>query len=81
MERRKHKRIDYWSPVYFSSHGKSYHGYVYDVSPVGILIRTQAWLRPDTKLTMNYPTGETTSISKGVVIWSDENRMGIKVDT
>lgn len=79
MEKRQHPRTNYRSPVHFISSHIPYRGCILDVSEGGILIESDSRLKPGTKLQICYSEEEEkVSISKGTVVWSSEDKMGIR---
>ncbi len=79
MKKRKHERTKYRSPVHFISSHIPYRGCILDVSPGGILIESDSRLEPGTRLQICYSEEEEkVSISKGTVVWSSKDKLGIR---
>ena len=78
MDNRKHPRTNYRSPVHFISSHIPYRGCVIETTPDGIIILSDSRLESGSELKLCYSEERKISISKGIVVWSREERLGIK---
>lgn len=78
MDYLKYKGTERCSPVHFISSHIPYRGCVIEATPDGIIILSDSRLKPGSELKLCYSEERKISIGKGVVVWSQEERLGIK---
>ena len=79
MEKRKYPRKTSTAPVEYTIDGRPRRRHIGNISPGGMLIRTHEHFDPGTVLALCYsPTEEHHIKTKGMVVHSGENGLGIE---